>query len=136
MGLNQSSLREERTQTGAEVYELKTPPAADVRKLLLKTLPVFIRAGTQRSSLILAHSSHGLDLSESPFYEYLVHLGTASCAFVEYLQPKQLSDKKLECFAPQLSQLACFLNDMLNETFNSSGSADVRVNRTSIKQAR
>jgi len=134
MGFNQSSPRGERTQASTEVYELE-PTAANVRKLLLKTLPVFIRAGTQRSSLISAQPSLGLNLSENPVHEYLIHLGTASCAFVEYLQLGKLSDKEVECFAPQLSQLACFLNGLLNDNFISSRPAQVSVNPTPIKQA-
>jgi hypothetical protein len=131
MGLNQSSPCGERAPPPAEVYEFK-PRTADVRKLLLKTLPVFMRAGTQQASLILAQ--HGSTLFENPVHEYLVHLGTASCAFVEYLQPENLSDKEVECFASQLLQLASLLNSLLDENFFSSWPEEVSISQTYINQ--
>jgi hypothetical protein len=93
---------------------------------------VSIRAGTQRSSLIATQPSLGLDISENPVHEYLIHLGTASCAFVEYLQLEKLDDEAVECFAPQLSQLACFLNGLLSETFIPSRPVEVRVYQASV----
>jgi hypothetical protein len=131
MGLNLSSPRGERTRASTGICELELP-AADVRKLLLNTLPVFVRAGTQRSSLISTQPSLGLEISENPVHEYLIHLGTASCTFVEYLQPEKLDDKAVECFAPQLSQLACFLNGLLSETFIPSRPAEVRAYQASV----
>jgi hypothetical protein len=131
MGLNQSSPCVERTRPPAEVYEFK-PRAADVRKLLLKTLPVFVRAGKQQASLISAQPES--TLFENPAQEYLVHLGTASCAFFEYLQLEKLSDKEVECFAPQLSQIASLLNGLLDENFFLSQPAKVRISQTYISQ--
>lgn len=126
MGLNLSAPRGERARASTGTCELELP-AADVRRLLLNTLPVFVRAGTQRSSLIATQPSSGLGISENLVHEYLIHLGTASCAFVEYLQPEKLSDQAVECFAPQLSQLACFLNGLLSEASIPGRTVEVRV---------
>lgn len=131
MGLTLSAPRGERPRASTGTCELELP-AADVRKLLLDTLPVFVRAGTQRSSLISTQPSLGLRISENLVHEYLILLGTASCAFVEYLQPEKLSDQAVECFAPQLSQLACFLNGLLSETFILGRTVEVRVYPASV----
>jgi hypothetical protein len=112
-----------------EGYEVN-PSAADVRELLLKTLPVFARAATQRSSTVSAQLDLGPDSLESHIHEFKVHLGTASCAFKEYLQPQKLNDKDLERFAPQLSQLARFLDNTLDENIVSDLPAEVRVSQT------
>jgi hypothetical protein len=128
MSLNQSPPCGERTRPKTGVYELE-PPVADVRKLLLKTLPVFIRVGTQQSSLISARLAPSSTLFDSRVheYEYLVHLGTACCAFVNYLQPEKLSDEEAKYFGPQLSQLASLLDDLLDEDSIPSRPAEVRV---------
>jgi hypothetical protein len=118
MGAIQSSPRGEPIRASTVGNEVN-PPVADVRKLLLKTLPVFIPL----SSMVSAQPS-------SPVLEYLVRLGSASYLFNEYLRSTDLNDKDIECFALQLSQLAKLLDDMLDENFVSSLPAKVRVSQT------
>jgi hypothetical protein len=93
-----------------------------------------MRAGKQQASLISAQP--GSTFFENPVHEYLVHLGTASCAFVEYLQLQNLSDNEVEYFAPQISQLASLLNGLLDEDFFPSQPAEVRISQTCINQCR
>jgi hypothetical protein len=128
MGAIQSSPRGEPIRTSTVGNEVN-PPVADVRKLLLKTLPVFIQAGKPRSSMVSAQPS-------PPVLEYLIHLGAASCLFVQYLEPTKLNDKDIERFAPQLSQLAKSLDNMLDEDVVSSLPAKVRASQTPSYQHR
>jgi hypothetical protein len=128
MGHSQSSPCEGPTRLETEEHEFE-PPAPDVRKLLLETLPVFIRAATRLVQ-------PGPDFLDNPFHEFLVHLSTASCTFVECLELEKLDGREVESFAPQLSQLACFLNGLLNEISIASSPAEVRIKSFSVKQVR